>query len=590
MARALGLLLGVLTVLGMPIFAIMGGAAALSWLSHDNPEYRFLRFLAPNVLEDRFAASPILVTIPLFTFAGYLMAESKTPDRLVRCASSALGWMPGGLAVVCIVANAFFTTMTGGSGVTIVAIGGLLLPALVKQGYPEKFSLGLVTAAGCVGLLFFPSPLVMVYAFVAGVDIHRAYVATFLPGVALMLVLCTYAVVVGIRAKIPRGKVDLREIATSAWAVKWELAAPFLVGLGMGSGLMGLDEASACAALYVLIVEVFIYKDLSWKDVVRIAKDSMSLAGAIILILAMATALTNFIVQERLPQELLEWFISNGMDSTWQFILVLNIFLFILGCLMDEFSAMLVALPLILPLAARFGLSPYHLAVMFLLNLEIAYISPPIGINLYIASFRFNKPVDQIARRVAPFLGLLVAGLVVFILIPKASTFTVDDDIVRLRAEAEKNGLSPRDAWMLECVQEDRNNPRPCRKEDIEKYGVDGMQMPNQPKPDAPPTPTPDNTALPRDAAMDDLFKDMMGDSSSSSSSSTGSSMEADLLKEMLADTPPGTTSSSSSGGDTPPADAIDAGAPTPSPSASAGGSDAGPEGGKKKKGKEKSK
>jgi C4-dicarboxylate transporter DctM subunit len=580
MFKVIGTLLGLLAMLGMPLFAVMGGIAQLSWLSNDNPEYRFLRFLAPNVLEDRFAASPILVTIPLFTFAGYLMAESKTPDRLVRAASSALGWMPGGLAVVCIVANAFFTTMTGGSGVTIVAIGGLLFPALVKQGYPEKYALGLVTAAGAVGLLFFPSPLVMVYAFIAGVDIQRAYLATFVPGVSLMLVLCAHAVYVGVKAKIPRGKMDAKEIFASTWAVKWELAAPFLVGLGMGSGLMGLDEASACAALYVLIVEVYVYKDLSWKDVVRIAKEAMSLAGAIIIILAMATALTNYIVQERIPQDILEWFIKNGMDSTWQFILVLNLFLFVLGVVMDEFSALLVALPLVMPLAARFGISPYHLAVMFLLNIEIAYISPPIGINLYIASFRFNKPVDVIYRVVMPFCYLLTAGLVIFILFPKASTFTVDDDIVRLRAEAEKAGLTPRDAWMLECVQEDRNNPRPCRKEDIEKYGPDGTQLPNQPKPEDTKAPAPDNSAAPKDAAMDDLFKDMMGDSSSAASSGTGGSEMDKLLQDMLAEGTTSSAASSSSGG----AEAADAGAPAPSSSASAGAADAGPP--KKKKGK----
>lgn len=543
MYKLLGTLLGLLAMLGMPLFAVMGGIAELSWLSHDDESYRFLRFVAPNVLEDRFAASPILVTIPLFTFAGYLMAESKTPDRLVRAASSALGWMPGGLAVVCIVANAFFTTMTGGSGVTIVAIGGLLYPALVKQGYPEKYALGLVTAAGAVGLLFFPSPLVMVYAFIAGVDIHRAYLATFVPGVALMGVLIIHAVWVGKRSNIPRGKFVPSEVFASLWAVKWELAAPFLVGLGMGSGLMGLDEAAAAAALYVLIVEVYVYADLTWKDVVRIARDAMSLAGAIILILAFATALTNFIVQERIPQDILEWFTSNGMTEVWQFILILNLFLFVLGVVMDEFSALLVALPLVMPLAAKFGISPYHLAVMFLLNIEIAYISPPIGINLYIASFRFNKPVDVIYRVVMPFCYLLTAGLVIFILVPKLSTFTVDDDIVRLRAEAEAAGLTPRDAWMLECVQEDRNNPRPCRPEDVAKYGADGQTMPVTPG--AVPTdvpPAPDASAAPADPAMDDLMKDMLGDGSGSTGAdgatgaSTGAGLtpEEQLLKEML--------------------------------------------------------
>ncbi len=588
MFKAIGSLLGLLAMLGMPLFAVMGGIAQLSWLSSDNPDYRFLRFVAPNVLEDRFAASPILVTIPLFTFAGYLMAESKTPDRLVRAASSALGWMPGGLAVVCIVANAFFTTMTGGSGVTIVAIGGLLYPALVKQGYPEKYALGLVTAAGAVGLLFFPSPLVMVYSFIAGVDINRAYLACLVPGVSLMIVLIIHAMWVGSKANIPRAPFVAAEVGKSLFAVKWELAAPFLVGLGMGSGLMGLDEAAAAAAAYILMVEVYVYGDLTWKDVVRIARDAMSLAGAIILILAMATALTNYIVQERIPQDILEWFTANGMTEVWQFILVLNIFLFILGVVMDEFSALLVALPLVMPLAASFGISPFHLAVMFLLNIEIAYISPPIGINLYIASFRFNKPVVEIYRVVMPFCYLLTAGLVIFILFPKASTFTVDDDVARLRKEAIEAGHTPRDAWMLECVQEDRNNPRPCKKEDIAKYGADGQTLPDQPNDPSPqPTPDPAASGAAPDAAMDDLMKEMLGEGATSTS--TGETPEEALLREMLADGQPGATSTSTGSGEPAPADSADAGAPAPSASAAA--PDAGPKDKKKKKkGQEKPK
>lgn len=479
MGKLYALFVTLLTLMAMPLFAVMGGISIVGWLTEEDETRRHIMYLAPNVLdEQRFLGSPILVTIPLFTFAGYLMAESRTPDRLVRAASALLGWMPGGLAIVCIVANGFFTTMTGGSGVTIVAIGGMLYPVLRKQGYPEKYVLGLVTAAGAVGLLFFPSPLVAVYSFIAGVDINKAYLATFFPGVALALVLMGHAVLVGIREKIPRGKLDLKEAAIAGWDAKWDIAAPFLVAAGMVTGLMGLDEASAAAALYVLIVQVYVYKDLTWRDVLRIARESVALAGAILVIIMMATALTNWVIQDRIPLHILEFFTANGMDTVWEFIIVLNIFLFVLGVVMDEFSAMLVALPLVIPLAATFGLSPFHLAVMFLLNIEIAYISPPIGVNLYIAAFRFNQPLATVYRVVMPFVWMLTGGLVLFIVFPKLSTFLIEPSIAELRAKADETGSSPRDAWMLECVQEDKNNPRPCSQADRDKWGVDGLGAP----------------------------------------------------------------------------------------------------------------
>jgi len=480
MGKIYGFFVMILTFMAMPMFAVMGSIAVAGWLTEERPEHRFVRFLAPNILdEQKFIGSPILVTIPLFTFAGYLMAESKTPDRLVRTASAVLGWMPGGLAMVCIVANTFFTTMTGGSGVTIVAIGGMLYPVLRKQGYPDKYVLGLVTAAGAVGLLFFPSPLVAIYSFIAGVDYNKAYVATAIPGAVLVLVLMVHAFWVGIREKVPRGKFEPAEAAVAAWEAKWDLLAPFVVGGGMALGVFGLDEASAVAALYVLVVQVYIYKDLKWRDVMRIARQSVALAGAILIIIMMATALTNWIIQDRIPHHVLEYFTDRGLDSFWEFIIVLNLFLYVLGMVMDEFSAMLVALPLIVPLAARFNMSPFYLAVLFLLHLEIGYISPPAGLNLYITAFRFNAPVTRVYRVVLPFIGLLSAGLLVFIFVPKLSTFMVDPTIAELRAQAEKTNEKPAEAWKLECVQEDRNNPHPCTQADQEKWGVDG----NKPQP-----------------------------------------------------------------------------------------------------------
>lgn len=525
MTKLSTIVITVLTFLGMPLFAVMGGISLLAWINHEREDARSFMHIAANVLADTFLTSPILVTVPLFTFAGYLMAESKTPDRLVRAASAALGWMPGGLAVVCIFANAFFTTMTGGSGVTIVAIGGLLYPALLKQGYPQRYALGLVTAAGAVGLLFFPSPLVMIYAFIAGVDIDRAYLALLVPGLVLMAVLVGHAVLVGIRSKVPRAKFDARETLRGMWDAKWEIVAPVLVLGGMGTGTMGIDEAAAAAAIYILVVEVYVYKDLGWKDVVRIAREAISLSGAILMILFMATALTNYVVDAQIPLHILEWFTENGMDKTWKFLVVLNIFLFVLGVVMDEFSAMLVALPLIVPLAAKFGVSPFHLAVMVLLNIEIAYISPPIGINLYIASFRFNKPISMVYSVVMPFMWILTASTVLFVFAPVLSTFTVTDDIAEARAKAEKDGVSPRDAWLLECVQADPNHPRPCTDADKAKYGETGDGHHG-----AVPGGTGGGAPVGDDAPPVALSDDEVAKAEKE---------KADLLAEMLGETPP---------------------------------------------------
>lgn len=476
MFRFLGITLGALAVVGMPLFAVLGGISILAWLSSDDPEHRFLRRVAADVLTDKFADSIILVTIPLFVFVGYMMAESRAPQRIVRAASAALGWMPGGLAIVCVFASAVFTMLTGGSGVTIVAIGGLLYPVLVEQGYPKKFSLGLVTAAGAVGLLLPPSPLVLIYCYVTGVHVAKAYAATVWPGLVLTAILSIYGVYVGVREKVPTQKFSAANLGRELWTVKWEAFAPVLVLVGLATGLMELHESAAAAALYTLIVEVYIYKDLDWKKVLRVCKDAMSLAGAIIVILTMATALTNYIIHQKVPNSILDWFIARGMSELWQFIIVMNIFLFIMGMLMDAFSVLLVSLPLLVPLAASFGMHPFYLAVMFLLNLELAYITPPVGLNLFVAAARFRRPVMEIYRVAIPYVLLLTFGLLIVIFIPRLSSFTVEDEVRELRAKAEVDKIAPTEAWALECIQEDRNNLKPCSKDDIAKYGADGKK------------------------------------------------------------------------------------------------------------------
>jgi tripartite ATP-independent transporter DctM subunit len=535
-----------LALLGMPLFAVMGGASELLWLTHHDPTQQFLRRIAPNVMEERFADSPILVTIPLFTFVGYLMAESKAPDRIVRAASAFFGWLPGGLAMVCIVASAFFTTLTGGSGVTIVAIGGLLYPALRKQGYPDKYALGLVTTGGSLGLLLPPSLPILVYALVAGIDFNAAFKAGIIPGVLIMALLAVHAAYVGHKFKVPRTKPNVREMGAALWLLKWELGVPVVILGGLGLHLTSLDESAALTAVYTIVVEFFIHKDLSIKkDLPRVAKASMILAGAIILILAMANALINFVVNEQIPAKVLDFMLGLGLTETWQFLVVLNVFLVVIGMLMEGFSAILVAVPLILPFAARFHLHPFHLAMMFLLNLELAYCAPPLGLNLFISSFRFDKPLLSLYRIVLPFTGILAVGLFLVMYVPSLSTVLIDEDIKKAYAAAKEKKEAPREAWLMQCVQEDRSNPVPCTDEDKKRWGNDGTKSPyatETPAPKVSATATAVPSAKPGDD--DDLMKQMMGDTGKKPEDKPKND-DDDLMKQMMGATPSATPAAS---------------------------------------------
>lgn len=464
-------LVALLALLGTPLFAIMGGATELAWLMDPDPSQQVLRRLAPEVFGSRFAGSPILTTIPLFTFVGYTMAESKTPERLVRAATSWVGWLPGGLAIVCVLASAVFTLFTGGSGVTIIAVGGLLLPALRQRGYSEKFALGLVTTGGSLGLLLPYALPLLVYAMVTGLDFQLVNKAVLAPGGLVLALFVVYSGYIGVKEKIPRTPFDLKEALSATWAFKWELGVFLLLVVGIKTTMTDIDEAAGLVALYTLGIEVFIYKDLTIKkDLVRIAKGSMALAGAVILILAMANALTYWVVDKKIPLKLIEAMLHLGLDKTWQFLIVMNLFLLVLGMIMDGFSAILVAIPLILPFAAHFGLGPFHVAIMFVLNLELAFSCPPLGLNLFIASFRFNRPVVSLYKLAMPFVGLLALALLVITYVPRISNVLVLEDIQEWHTRAEKENRTPREAWKLECVQHDNSNPLPCSDEDKKKY------------------------------------------------------------------------------------------------------------------------
>jgi tripartite ATP-independent transporter DctM subunit len=403
-----------LAAIGVPLFVIMALAALVAFSFTD------VATSAVAVEIYRISSAPTLLTIPLFTFAGYIMAESKSPQRLLRFAEAALGWMPGGIAIVSLVICAFFTAFTGASGVTIIALGGLLFPILKSEGYTEKFSLGLITTSGSLGLLFPPSLPIILYGLVAKVDIDQLFLAGIIPGILLIVILSFWSIKNG-NALAARKSFDLKEVIDSFKGCFFEAILPVGVLIGIYGGFTTATEAAAMTAFYILIVECFIYKDLDFvKDIPKVIADSMSLVGGILLILCCALGLTNYLVDEEVPMQILE-FMRTFLTNKYSFLLFLNIFLLIVGSLMDIFSAIIVVVPLIVPIAEEFGVHPVHLAIIFLTNLEIGYITPPVGINLFISSFRFNKPVTELYKASFPYLLLLLVALAIITYVPDLS-------------------------------------------------------------------------------------------------------------------------------------------------------------------------
>ncbi|HXH76500.1 MAG TPA: TRAP transporter large permease subunit [Bacteriovoracaceae bacterium] len=401
-----------IALLGAPIFAVMAALAMTAFY------FSGIELSAVAVEIYRLASAPTILTIPLFTFAGYVLAESKAPVRLLRLSNAFLGWMPGGTAIICIFICAFFTAFTGASGVTIIALGGLLYPILLKEGYSERFSLGLITTCGSLGLLFPPSLPIILYGIIAKVDIDQLFLAGILPGVILMSVLGGYSIFKARKLPKKEHRFSLTEMKAACWEARYELPLPIFVLGGIYGGFVTATEASALSAFYVLVVNVFCTRDLSLtKDIPKVIVDSLTLVGAILLILCCALGLTNYLVDEEVPMKILEA-MRTFITNKYLFLFVLNMFLLVVGCLMDIFSAIIVVVPLIIPIAEQFGVNPLHLAIIFLTNLEIGYITPPVGINLFISSFRFNKSVLELYKVSIPFLILMLFALAIITYIP----------------------------------------------------------------------------------------------------------------------------------------------------------------------------
>jgi C4-dicarboxylate transporter, DctM subunit len=416
----LGLILLLLALLGAPLFTIIGAIAMLSFAGEG------IESSAVMVELYRICTNPTLIAIPLFTFAGYVLAESKTPQRLVNLARAFFGSMRGGLAVVALVTCAIFTAFTGASGVTIVALGGLLLPILLKEGYPEKSSLGLVTTSGSLGLLFPPSLPLILYALISKISIDQLFAAGMLPGIFLVVILGAYGIHQGRKAKVPTVPFSWANVRSAVREAAWEIPLPFLIIGGIYGGGFTATEAASVTAFYVLVVEVFIYKDLNLRhDIPRVIRESMVLVGAIIMIIGTAMGLTNYLVDNEVPMKLFE-LTKQFISSPTMFLIVLNVFLIIVGMMMDIFSAIIVVVPLIIPIAMAYNIDPVHLGIIFLTNLEIGYLTPPVGLNLFISSIRFQKPVLSVVRAVLPYITILLAALLIITYVPSLSLWLVE--------------------------------------------------------------------------------------------------------------------------------------------------------------------
>jgi len=417
MILILVIILIVLIIFGLPLFIGILAATMLGLYVSQ------VEFAAIPIEIFRLANAPVLLAIPLFTFAGYLMAEGRTSDRLVRFSRSLFGWIPGGLGVVALVSCAFFTAITGATGITIIALGGLLFPALISEKYKENFSLGLMTTSGSLGLHFPPSLPIILYGFVSGASIERLFVAGLIPGVLMVGVPCLFSVVMGKRWKLERPSFSGKEFFAALKGAAWELPIPLLIVAGIYSGISTATEAAALTVGYVLFIKIAVFRELNLaKDLPQIMTESTKMVGSIMIILGAALGFTNYLVDAFIPIKILN-LMEATVTSKIGFLIILNIFLILVGCMMDIFSAILVVVPLIVPLASRFGIDPVHLGVIFLANLGIGYNTPPVGLNLFIASSRFERPIVQIYKATFPFLLLLLFTLLLITYWPALSLF-----------------------------------------------------------------------------------------------------------------------------------------------------------------------
>jgi len=413
-----GLLLVVFMLLGAPLFSVIAAGAMLGF-------YRAEIDLSVMAIEFfGLSEMPILVAIPLFTFAGFVLSESNSPQRLVRLSNALLGWLPGGLAIISLASCALFTAFTGASGVTIIALGALLYPALCEAGYEERFNLGLITTSGSLGLLFAPSLPLILYGIISGVSINDLFLAGIIPGLFMLVLLAGYSFWKN-RHSRKLTKVSGREVIAAIRESIWELPLPVVVLGGIYSGYFAVSEAAAVTALYVIFVEMIVLREIPWRELPRIMRESMVLVGAILMILGVSLASTNYMIDAGVPERLFA-VIDSYVAGQASFLFALLIFLLILGAILDIFSAIILVVPLILPVASQYGVHPVHLGIVFLATMELGYLTPPVGLNLFISSFRFERSITEIFRATFPFFVLLLMSVIIIAYWPALSLVLLD--------------------------------------------------------------------------------------------------------------------------------------------------------------------
>lgn len=404
MISVLAGVIALLAILGAPLFIVIAALALLGFFAVDVPMSALIVELY------RLTSAPALLAIPLFTFGGCLLSASKAPQRLVDLSNALLGWMPGGLGVVALVSCAIFTAFTGASGVTIVALGSLLYPMLIQQGYPERMALGLLTTSGSNGLLFPPSLPVIIYGIIASTSVDKLFVAGIVPGILMTAAMAVYTMIQGWRHRVPRTPFAWENLKKAAWAARWEIPLPFVVIVGIYGGFFTATEAAAITAFYAWGVECFLYREIHLtRELPRVMKEGALLSGAVLLTLGCALGFASYLIDQQIPMKILSW-ITRWVSGPLTFLLLLNVFLLMMGGLLDMFSA-IVVIPLIAPIAAQFGINPIHLGIIFLANLEIGYDTPPIGLNLFIGTLCFKKSIAALCRASIPYVVILLITL-----------------------------------------------------------------------------------------------------------------------------------------------------------------------------------
>ncbi|MDD2738134.1 MAG: TRAP transporter large permease subunit [Methylomonas lenta] len=423
MTLILTILLLLMLLLGAPLFAVILAATILGFYSSGID----LTVITAELY--RIANTPLLVALPLFTLSGYLLSESNTSERLLRLTRAWFGWMPFGLAVISLLTCAAFTAFTGASGVTIIALGALLLPVLIKEGYDAKFSLGLVTTSGSLGLLLPPSvPLILYGIIVQQINIGERFTLTqlfmagILPSLLMIALLMLWALWANRHVTLDKTEFNWPEAFSAIKAIAWELPLPLFIIGGIFGGFLAISEVAAATALYVLIVEVFVYKEIRLAGLSKVMSESMQMLGGILLILGVSMAFTNFLIDAEVPMQLFDW-IKSHVDNKLSFLLLLNLFLLVLGAILDIFSALVIVVPLIVPIAVSYGIHPIHLGIIFLANMQIGYLTPPVGMNLFIASYRFNKSISELYQATLPFMLILLVAVFIITYVPWLSTW-----------------------------------------------------------------------------------------------------------------------------------------------------------------------